>query len=48
MRYQKIMHSDPTRVAQILKNLLSNAFKFTEEGNVSLEIEKPLNGIPLF
>ncbi len=44
----EIIHSDPVRVAQILKNLLSNAFKFTEKGNVSLSIEKPFNGIPFF
>jgi hypothetical protein len=30
--------TDPQRLAQILKNLLSNAFKFTEQGNVQLHI----------
>lgn len=30
--------SDPQRVQQILRNLLSNAFKFTETGEVSLTI----------
>ncbi len=34
-----IIESDVQRVQQILKNLLSNAFKFTERGTVSLTIE---------
>jgi HAMP domain-containing protein/signal transduction histidine kinase/ActR/RegA family two-component response regulator len=32
------VNTDVTRVQQILKNLLSNAFKFTEQGKVSLKI----------
>ncbi|RXT15347.1 response regulator [Ammoniphilus sp. CFH 90114] len=31
-----IIHTDEQRVCQILKNLLSNAFKFTEQGSVTL------------
>ncbi|KAB7705961.1 response regulator [Bacillus aerolatus] len=36
----KVIHTDKQRLQQILKNLLSNAFKFTEHGAVSLTIEK--------
>jgi CheY-like chemotaxis protein/signal transduction histidine kinase/CHASE3 domain sensor protein len=34
----KLITTDIKRLQQILKNLLSNAFKFTEEGNVTLKI----------
>ncbi|WP_423147084.1 HAMP domain-containing protein [Rubrolithibacter danxiaensis] len=36
-----IIETDIQRLNQILKNLLSNAFKFTEKGEVKLRIHKP-------
>ena len=36
----EIFYTDEKRFNQILKNLLSNAFKFTEEGSVTLAINK--------
>ncbi|HPF69839.1 MAG TPA: ATP-binding protein [Candidatus Krumholzibacteria bacterium] len=33
--------SDPLRVSQVLKNLLNNAFKFTERGVVNLVVRRP-------
>lgn len=34
------LQSDPTRIKQILLNLLSNAFKFTEQGSIHLRVER--------
>jgi CheY-like chemotaxis protein/signal transduction histidine kinase/HAMP domain-containing protein len=35
---QAAIHTDSKRVLQVIKNLLSNAFKFTEKGGVNLNV----------
>jgi CheY-like chemotaxis protein/signal transduction histidine kinase len=42
------MHTDEKRLQQILKNLLSNAFKFTEQGQVTLRIEPAAPGMKFY
>ena len=36
--YKDIIHSDKDRISQIVRNLISNAFKFTKEGSITLKI----------
>ncbi|MBD2385638.1 HAMP domain-containing protein [Cylindrospermum sp. FACHB-282] len=40
----RTIYSDAKRLQQVLKNLLSNAFKFTERGEVNLRIEVAKQG----
>lgn len=41
------MHSDVTKIRQVLFNLLSNACKFTENGIIRLEVSRPtVEGVP--
>jgi CheY-like chemotaxis protein/nitrogen-specific signal transduction histidine kinase len=44
----ELITTDGHRVQQILKNLLSNAFKFTEEGSVTLRIDRAPHGYRFF
>ncbi|MBL6965230.1 MAG: GAF domain-containing protein [Anaerolineales bacterium] len=37
------VHADPTRIRQILLNLLSNAAKFTDEGSITLSAKQQLD-----
>jgi len=36
--YENMIHSDKDRISQIVRNLVSNAFKFTQKGSITLKI----------
>jgi HAMP domain-containing protein/CheY-like chemotaxis protein/signal transduction histidine kinase len=40
-----VIETDQTRLMQILKNLLSNAFKFTQHGSVELALHRELRSV---
>ena len=42
-KFPEIIYSDKQRLMQIIRNLLSNAFKFTSEGGVTVEFGMPDN-----
>ena len=42
-----IWRGDPTRVRQILHNLISNALKFTEAGRITIALTRTLEGLRL-
>jgi signal transduction histidine kinase/CheY-like chemotaxis protein/CHASE3 domain sensor protein len=43
-----VLDSDRQRLEQVLRNLLSNAFKFTEQGGVTLDVSQGAQGEVLF
>jgi HAMP domain-containing protein/CheY-like chemotaxis protein/signal transduction histidine kinase len=43
-RLGKQIYTDPKRLLQVLKNLLSNAFKFTEHGGIKLTVGAAMGG----
>jgi signal transduction histidine kinase/DNA-binding response OmpR family regulator/HAMP domain-containing protein len=45
---RNLIRTDTQRIRQILKNLLSNAFKFTAQGGVTLSIHRPDSKVRFF
>ena len=45
--FRSIFSTDKTKLSQVLKNLLSNAFKFTKEGSVTLSLREERGALSL-
>ena len=44
----QILHTDGQRLKQVINNMLSNAFKFTTEGEVKLVVQRPTGNEDIF
>jgi signal transduction histidine kinase len=42
-----MLDADPRRLTQVVQNLLSNAFKFTQEGKVTVRVDRQPEGVRL-
>ncbi|MEL7297006.1 MAG: ATP-binding protein [Pseudomonadota bacterium] len=44
----RFVEADPVRIRQIVSNLVSNAIKFTEEGDVTLRVQAPVGSASIW
>ncbi len=44
----QVLHTDGQRLKQVINNMLSNAFKFTTEGEVKLVVQRPTGNEDIF
>jgi signal transduction histidine kinase len=43
----EIIYTDPKRLKQVVINLLSNSFKFTQKGNIEINLSVQMSNIPI-